>query len=508
MGIIRKQSVYSSLFIYTGFIIGAINVLLLFPNERFFKPEEFGLTRLLLDVATVASIFCTLGISPAIVKFYPFYNAYVKKEELDLPFISLLVMVVGVGILLLTGTLLENAIIRKFSGRSPLFVDYFYLVYPMAIGMAVLSVLESFAWSFRRTVLPVFVREVLVRFITTVLVLLVFTRVLDFRQFINLYSLLYLPGAVILLVVLARKERLTLRFRLSHVTRRIGKQVATFSLFIFSGQVLNILARTIDAIIIASVSSGGLIDTAVFTVATYLVTLMEVPLRSVTGIGGAIIAQAWKDRDMARLHSIYKKTALNLSLLGAGIFGILLLNINNAVIYLGPTYTPLVEIVLILGFSKMIDLGTGLNSNILLSSKYWKLDFITNAFLVLLSSLLNYVLVKKMGLIGSAYANLISFAIYNLVRFVAIWKLFHMQPFTFNNLRMLIIAGSCFFAAWLIPTMPGIVLDSLLRTFVFAVLYATLIVRLRISEDINALVGLMIGRATAFFSLIKKGKRK
>ena len=49
MGIIRKQSILSSIFIYIGFAIGAINILYIFPV--YLKTEEFGLTRLLIDVS-------------------------------------------------------------------------------------------------------------------------------------------------------------------------------------------------------------------------------------------------------------------------------------------------------------------------------------------------------------------------------------------------------------------------------------------------------------------------
>ena len=53
MATIRKQSIYSSIYIYAGFAIGAFNVLFLFP--KFFTPEEFGLTRILMDIAFILS---------------------------------------------------------------------------------------------------------------------------------------------------------------------------------------------------------------------------------------------------------------------------------------------------------------------------------------------------------------------------------------------------------------------------------------------------------------------
>jgi O-antigen/teichoic acid export membrane protein len=133
--------------------------------------------------------------------------------------------------------------------------------------------------------------------------------------------------------------------------------MVVFSLFVFSGQFLNVVARTADTIVISSQSVNGLSDTAVFTIATYLITLVDVPLRGMTGITTSIIARAWRDRDLAKINSLYKKTALNLLVVGLVIYSVILLNIHNAVHFLGDAYGLLPKIVLIIGLAKIIDLG-------------------------------------------------------------------------------------------------------------------------------------------------------
>ena len=52
MGIVRKQSIASSIYIYLGFAVGAFNVLYLFPT--YLTPQEFGLTRVLIDVSIIS----------------------------------------------------------------------------------------------------------------------------------------------------------------------------------------------------------------------------------------------------------------------------------------------------------------------------------------------------------------------------------------------------------------------------------------------------------------------
>ncbi|MFN5929976.1 MAG: hypothetical protein ACK42F_00200, partial [Sphingobacteriales bacterium] len=133
MGIVRKQSILSSIFTYIGFAIGAVNILFLFP--KYFTPEEVGLTRILLDVALLFSTICSLGAVPLILKFYPFYKRYVPNNQIDLPVFSFGLGLLGILAFILLLPELKPWIIRKFGSRSPLFVDYFDLLYPFTITL-------------------------------------------------------------------------------------------------------------------------------------------------------------------------------------------------------------------------------------------------------------------------------------------------------------------------------------------------------------------------------------
>ncbi|HNE92642.1 MAG TPA: polysaccharide biosynthesis C-terminal domain-containing protein, partial [Chitinophagaceae bacterium] len=135
-----------------------------------------------------------------------------------------------------------------------------------------------------------------------------------------------------------------------------------------------------------------------------------------------------------------------------------------------------------------IDLATGMNAQILLSSKYWRIDFITSMGFVLISVPLNIFLIKKYGLIGSAYANLISVFIYNTTRLLIIWKLFKLQPYNHKNLLTMVIAAVCFFIVYISPSLNNIYADAILKTVVFMPLYIFLILKLKISEDFNQLL--------------------
>jgi O-antigen/teichoic acid export membrane protein len=497
MTTIRRQSVFSLVFIYAGFLIGALNVLVLFP--KYFSPEEFGLTRLMLELALLFSTLCTLGMIPVSIKFFPYHRRYLPDNKNDLGFLTLFVTLLGLTLLMVFLPLLKPLIIRKFGYRSPLFVEYFNLLYPLTIGLTLFSLFEGYAWITGKTIVSNFLKEFLFRFIGTVFIVLwIVGWINGFDVFAGLFSLSYFPPLFFLAFVIWRSRQIPINPGFSPVTRRLKGKMAGFGLAFFASSALNVLARTNDSIILASQSSGGLTDTAVFNVATYLITLMEVPQRSLTSAATAQIAIAWKARNMERLASIYRKTALNLLIIGLALIGLIWLNVDVLVYFLGPAYAPVTGLIVVLGMARIIDMGSGMNSQVLMLSKHWKIDLFSNMVFVALSLILNYALTTRLGVAGPAYGGLIAIVFFNLLRFLAIWKLYGLQPFTWGHLKAIGWAAGLLLIAWLIPIKGPLLLTSSLKSIFFGGSFALIIIWSNISPDLSELAGTIGKRFSKF----------
>jgi O-antigen/teichoic acid export membrane protein len=492
MGVVRRQSIQSSLFTYLGFAFGAFNILVLFP--RHFSPEQIGLTRLLLDIALLFSTACTLGSIPILLKFYPEYQDNLAPRDNDLPFLTLMLTATGCLLLFLLLPVMQPFLIRKFGDRSPLLVQYFHLIYPFSITLALFSYFEAFAWTLKRTVLSNALKEFAFRLLTTLLILAVIAGWFDFDRFVRSYAWIFAVPVLIFVYAFLKDGKIPIPRAISGITRAEGHKMATFGAFMFSGAVVNIIARTNDTIILASQSKGGLADAAVFTIATYLVTVMDVPQRSLVSITTPFISEAWKAQNLARISTLYQKTALNLMIAGLAIFAIVLLNVREIEHFLGPAYASLSVLVLISGLAKLVDLSTGLNTQILLLSKYWRLDFLTNILLVALSIPLNYWLTRRYNVMGPAYGNVIALVMFNGVRFLFIWRLFKLQPFTRNNGKALGIGLLSFGIVSLLPDTGSALLNISLKTALFVLLYGGLILKGKVSEDIGELVRMLRSR--------------
>ena len=485
MGIIQKQSIQSTGVIMFGFAIGAFNMIILAP--KILTAEEIGLTRIITDAGVTLATLCTLGSIPIIIKFFPFYKSYLKPEKNDLPFVTLMVCLIGFLIMCVAGYAAKDIIARKFSERSPLFVEYSYLVYPFGLLMLLFLWLESFSWSFRKGVISNIFRETVIRIIFTLLLVALSYQLISLHNFFTLFSLSYLLPVVFLFFILKNTGKFPLTSNISPLTWRLKYKMINFGLFVFGSQFLNLLSRTVDTFILSSKSERGLGDAAIFTIATYVVTLMEVPQRSITSISVSVISESWKNKDLKRISNIYTKSVSNLLVIGLIMFSIIWLNIHNLGTYLGKDFTGIEAVILFMGVGKLIDLGTGVNSQIIGTSSYWKVDFTTNVIYTVIALPLNYFLIDRYGLMGAAYSSLISISLFNFMRFGFLWWKFGLQPYSLKHLWVVCLAVICAAIVYFIPSNPIIVLDVFIRTVSFLLLFLPIMYYLKTSDELNGI---------------------
>ena len=486
MGIIQKQSIRSTIGISIGFAIGAFNMLVLAP--KVLTTSQLGLTRIITDAAITLATMCTLGSLPIVYKFFPFYRSYLSPKKNDLPFITLIICLSGFIVMSFAGYSARSIIVRKFSEKSPLFVEYSYLVYPFALFLLLYMWLESFGWSFKKGVISNSLRESGPRVLFTALLLLLAFKVITLKSFLGAFSFSFFLPALILYLVVRKTGEFFFNPGISSVTARLQGKMVNFGLFLFGAQFLNLLSRTIDTFILTAKAERGLADTAIFTIATYVVTLMEIPQRSINAISIPVLVEAWKSKNINSISNIYTKSVANLLIIGLAMFCLILLNIHNLAIFLGKDYKGIEMVVFFLGLSKLIDLGTGANTQIIATSNYWRVDFTTNVIYTIVALPLNFVLISYFGLMGAAYSTLIAISFYNCMRFVFLWYKFGLQPYTGKDVLAVIYAAAASFISYLVPVISNIYADSVIHTSVFCLLFFPAVYFTGVSAEVNLML--------------------
>jgi O-antigen/teichoic acid export membrane protein len=148
----------------------------------------------------------------------------------------------------------------------------------------------------------------------------------------------------------------------------------------------------------------------------------------------------------------------------------------------------------ILGISKLIDLGTGMNGHILQLSKHWKIDLYTNMFFVVISIILNYWLTRTYGILGTAIGSLIAIILFNFIRFYYIKQIYGLQPFSWRNGLTVLVAGGLTFGLYSITFHEFIWINLFVKSVFFILLFAFIVIRFNISPDITELYNMARNR--------------
>ena len=487
MSQIRKQSIISSLVVYIGFAIGFFNTYL-FTREGGFTQAEYGLTGIFMAVANIMYSFANLGMVAYVYKFYPYYNDNLLKKKNDQLSWALLFSLIGFSLVIIAGILFKDLVIRKYGTNSPDLIKYYYYIFPFGLGLTLFSVLEAYSWQLKKSIFTNFLREIQFRIFTTLLILLSFAGVIaSFDLFIKIYSFTFLAVAVILAGYLIYANLISFTFSVSRVSKKFFKKIITLISFVYGGNLVFTISMVIDTIIIAAVLPNGLALAGIYTLAQNIASLIQAPQRGIVSSSISALSQAWKEKDMKRIDRIYHSSSINQLIFSVGMFALIWLNFTDGVFTfkLQAGYIDAKWVFFYIGIMRIVDMGTGVSSQIIATSTRWRFDFFTGVILLSLTLPLNYIFTKYyFGVMGPAIANLITFTVYNSIRYLFLIKRFNLQPFTLNTLYTLLLGiGSFYTCYFLFDSLHGFS-GMITRSIMFLVLFVCGSFLLKLSPDL------------------------
>lgn len=485
MSNLRRQSILSSLVIYAGFAIGLLNTYF-FTAEGLFEKAEYGLTTVFLAIAVMTSGLAGVAMPSFIYKFFPYYKDHLPERKNDMLAGALVLGLAGFALVMLGGIGLKDLVIRKYGTNSPLLVMYYYWVFPLGLGLTLYSILEAYAWSLGKPVLTNYFREVQWRLFTTVLIALYYLRVIpDFDLFIKLYSFTYMGIAVGLFGHLWYTGKIHLHLRVSRVTRRLLKKILLFCGFFYGAILIQTLSKVFDSFVIASKLPDGLDKAGIFALATVVTSIIQAPQRGIISVTVPHLSRAWKEKNRELLQRIYQRSSINQLIFACALFLLIWLNFADAILTAGikADYLAAAPVFFILGLSVIIDMGTGVNAQIIITSTFWRFELISGILLLSLILPLTYFFTIAFGITGPAWATLLSMTLYNGIRVLFLWKKFRLFPFTPATAWTLLLAAATgtmvyfLFRDWHgLPAM-------LVRSAVFMLIYGMAVWKLRLTPD-------------------------
>lgn len=492
MGVIAKQGIRGTIATYLGVAVGFITTF--FVLTRFLTAEEIGLARVLIDAAILFVGLAQLGTASSIIRFFPYF----KEKDAQLSanhgffFWTIVIPLIGFAIFALIYYLCATPLQQWFGDKSPLFVNYYYLVLPIAFFMLYQTVFETNANVLMHIVVPRAVKEIGVRVGMLILYLLYAFRILSMDGFVLGICLNYGIAALINLLYLVRLGNISLRPDLTFLRKNtpLVRSWMLYTVFLIVSALTSVLAPTLSSFFITA--QMGLNYTGIFAIATYMAVMISIPSRSLIAIAQPELSVAVKENNRPDMERLVSQVSNNLLLVGGFILLAIWVNIDLIFHILpnGYTYAVARQTVLLLGIGQLMVGTFGIFLPLLNYSRYYAFSLFNSAMLTLSAILLNNKLIPMLGMDGAAYATIGADLIYYTLVVSISCIVLRVQPFGKRQLMTLCLLIVLFAINELwqvyIPS-THIWVDSILRSIVIGGLGLFIAVKAQLSPEFHNL---------------------
>ncbi len=480
MGIIKKQGIQNTIINYIGIVIGFANLIVIQP--LLLSSEEIGLTRVLFSFSSLIAVFIPLGITNATLKFFPGFQNQNTKHNGFFGFM-LSFPIIGFLIAALVLYLSRNYFIEIYSVNSVLFADFFNLVFPLSLFLGLINVLNTYCFSLFKTSFPSFLNDVLNRILTIVIISVYFLKIISLDLFIYLFVGVYLIQLLLLFSFTLKVGTPGLIPNKAVFTSTQIKQIASFGFLLSFAGIASLGLKYLDSIMIAKYLPLSAVG--IYSIAAFIPTVIEAPLFSLDKIAGAKIAHAITHNDRDEIQKIYYKSSKYMLIVGGLLFVGINANISDLLSMLPEEYAGGINVVFIISLGTLFTMLSGANTNIIFNSDKYVFGAFLLIFLAISAFVLNVLLIPIMGIEGAALATALAALIYNLVKYLYIWKHFDLQPFNLNTLWIILLTFACLALGFALPSLLNPIFSMAYRSVLLTIVYAFVIVVFKFEPELN-----------------------
>lgn len=149
-----------------------------------------------------------------------------------------------------------------------------------------------------------------------------------------------------------------------------------------------------------------------------------------------------------------------------------MINLNSLLLFFNKTeYGENYMLLILLGFSALIDVTGGINSDIIATSSKFRYDGIFNAVYLIVCIILNFIFIQLYGATGAAIATLVSMFLFKFGKWNFIRVKFKMQPFDLKYFYLISISAVSFLVGATIPAISNIIVDVIVRSAITTIVF-------------------------------------
>lgn len=482
MGIILKQSFINTLIVYLAFAIGGVNVLFLYTS--FLDGDYYGLITFLFSAANLLMPLTAFGVQYTIIKFYSSYENKIERDKfLCLALVLPLLIVIPFGFL---GTIFYEQLSLFLSQKNPIIKEYTYIIFLIALATAYFEIFYAWSKVQLKSTFGNFIKEMYNRLAVMILLFFVYFEFISEVEFIY-----YLTGAYFLRLFIMMLY--AFKLYVPHITFVLPsnyKEILKYSLYIILAGSAGAILLDIDKVMIPSKEEIAL--AAYYTVAVFIGTAVEAPGRGMLQILQPLTAKAINENNFKEVNKLYKQSSINLLLVCGLLFLVVNLNVQELFKLLPKEYSGGKWVVLIISGAKLFKMYLGINGEIIINSKYYKILLPIGLGMAFSVAFLNDLLIDIYSTNGAAISTLIVVLFFSLLKLWYVKYKFSISPYSNKTAQLVILLVFIFisFYFWNFHFHP--IINIVLKTILISFSYLMIAFKLTISPEINKLLSSII----------------
>lgn len=480
MGVIKKQTIKGSIYSYLGVGIGFITTGLLMP--KILSTEQIGVANILAAVSAIYAQFSSLGFTKVTERLFSHFRDKENNHH-GFAFLTVIVGIIGFAISLISFFILKPYIIESNQAKSPLLIDYIYYLIPLILFRMFFLMLDSYNKMLYDATTGTFLTDVFFRIGTLFLTIAFYFNLINFPVFVFGYVFFLCFPAIYLALLLIVKGQFNLKPQLNFIKPRMRNEMVSLSLFGIIGGFSSIALKNIDTIFVNQYLDLSL--TGIYSTCFYFGSIILIPSVALGKISSTIIADAWKDNDLATIDDIYFKSSINQLFIGLLLFVLMVANLHNIFKVLPAEYSAGKWVIILVSLSNLIVTSSGVSVQIIGTSHKYKIQTYSLGVLVLLATAFYIIFVPMWGLFGAALGSLLSVSIASLLRVFYLHQSMKLFPYRMIHLKCLAFAAVTFLVSEIVPKIDIWLIDLFVRSMAISIVFVGLCYWFNISADLK-----------------------
>jgi O-antigen/teichoic acid export membrane protein len=478
MGVVVKQSVWNIVITGLGFVLGALNVLIL--AQIYLSDDYYGLWNYVLSTSFLFFPLMSFGIHNTIVKYY---SSYTTKEERD-GFLTqmllwpLCIIIPVIGIIYLA----QDTIASYISDKNEIIGAFLWCIPLIAIFQAYFEIFYAWVKVHMKTIGGNFLKEVFYRAGAMHTLMMLAMGWIDQTEFIYSLVFIYALRALFMNIIAFQTYLPVFRFQKLMNTSKI----INYSIYMIIAGSISTAIIDLDKFMLNQYVTIDQIG--YYSIAVFISTVIAVPARGMAQITHPLTAAHFNRNEMGDVAQLYKRSSLNLSVVAGFLLVIIFCNLNEFYAMMPQETRIAIPVVFLISLTKFSENLLGSNNAILYNSDLYKVTLWMGLLLTFVAIGLNWWLIPEFGIIGAAIATCMAYLCYAFAKAYYVYIKLKIHPWTFKtwNTLFLIVAMIGVFYFWDFTWHP--LVNIAIKSALISLIYLGSIYKMKLSSEINQII--------------------